>query len=103
VLLLSQEWSPSVAGVVKDWLLILLSVLLFNSPVSMTSLVGYLIAFAGVKYYNSQRVADIKSAAESKDQEASTDATKPLIQHGESMESCSNNSSQSATPRATSS
>jgi hypothetical protein len=42
-------------------------VLLFRSPVSATSLGGYLVAFAGVKYYDRQRVADIRSAAESKD------------------------------------
>lgn len=44
--------SMNVAGVVKDWLLIGLSVLLFSAPVSSLSLEGYVLAFAGVCYYN---------------------------------------------------
>jgi hypothetical protein len=68
------------AGVVKDWLLIVLSVLLFGSPVSGISLLGYLLAFAGVKYYNNQRVSDMRAAAESKDAAAKRSASEPLLQ-----------------------
>jgi hypothetical protein len=52
--------------VLKDWLLIALSVLLFQTPVSNVSLMGYLVAFAGVKYWDARRVADIKNAADIK-------------------------------------
>lgn len=79
----------------KDWLLIVLSVLLFGSPVSTTSLIGYGIAFAGVKYYNNQRVADIKSAAESKNQEGDS-IQKGLLERTGSISSAS-----SVTPRST--
>mmetsp|Transcript_34154 Transcript_34154/g.57390 ORF Transcript_34154/g.57390 Transcript_34154/m.57390 type:complete len:334 (-) Transcript_34154:142-1143(-) len=52
--------SMNVAGVVKDWLLIGLSVWLFSAPVSSLSLEGYLLAFLGVCYYNYSK---IKNAA----------------------------------------
>jgi len=42
----------NVAGVVKDWMLIGLSAILFSAPISAMSLEGYLLAFAGVCYYN---------------------------------------------------
>lgn len=41
----------NIAGVVKDWLLIGLSVVLYGSPVTVTQLFGYGIAFCGVMYY----------------------------------------------------
>ncbi|KXZ55918.1 hypothetical protein GPECTOR_2g1469 [Gonium pectorale] len=44
----------NVAGVIKDWLLILLSVVLYGSPVTKLQLGGYGLAFAGVMYYNYQ-------------------------------------------------
>eukprot|EP00959_Pyramimonas_sp_CCMP1952_P291166 6090470-Pyramimonas_sp.AAC.1 len=44
--------SMNVAGVVKDWILIGLSIYIFNAPVSSISLEGYLLAFVGVCYYN---------------------------------------------------
>jgi hypothetical protein len=42
----------NVAGVIKDWLLIGLSSLLFHSKVTPLNLQGYGIAFAGVCWYN---------------------------------------------------
>ena len=42
----------NIAGVVKDWMLIALSVVLFGSPVSTLNLVGYSVAFIGVCLYN---------------------------------------------------
>jgi len=42
----------NVAGVVKDWILIGISALLFEAPVTTTQLLGYLLAFGGVCYYN---------------------------------------------------
>ena len=38
----------NIAGVVKDWLLIGLSVLLYRSPISRVNLGGYSIAFVSV-------------------------------------------------------
>ena len=75
--ILSKVKQCACAGVVKDWLLIALSVLLFSTPVSSTSLVGYLIAFAGVKYWDARRVADIKNAANSKVESDPAQATSP--------------------------
>lgn len=57
----------NVAGVVKDWLLILLSVLIYKSPVTPTQLVGYGIAFSGVCYYNYKKVQGMKQAAAAAD------------------------------------
>lgn len=52
----------NIAGVVKDWLLIGLSVVLFGSPVSGLQLFGYGIAFAGVMYYNYQKIQAMKQS-----------------------------------------
>ncbi len=46
----------NIAGVVKDWMLIALSVLLFHSAVTPLNLGGYLIAFGGVCYYNYKKI-----------------------------------------------
>lgn len=51
----------NVAGVLKDWMLIVLSVLIYHSKVTGTQLVGYGIAFAGVMYYNYQKVEQMKA------------------------------------------
>lgn len=54
----------NVAGVVKDWLLIGLSYVLFGSPVSGQSLGGYGFAFFGVVYYNySKQVEKAQSSS----------------------------------------
>lgn len=42
----------NVAGVVKDWMLIGISVWVFRDPVSSVNLGGYLLAFLAVCYYN---------------------------------------------------
>lgn len=44
--------SLNVAGVVKDWILIGISAVIFEAPISSTQIIGYLIAFGGVMYYN---------------------------------------------------
>ncbi|KAK9815201.1 hypothetical protein WJX73_010856 [Symbiochloris irregularis] len=51
----------NVAGVVKDWLLIGLSVLLFHAEVTPLNLGGYLIAFFGVCYYNYKKLQGMKA------------------------------------------
>lgn len=43
----------NIAGVVKDWLLIGLSVLLYRSPISRVNLGGYSIAFVSVRRFPS--------------------------------------------------
>ena len=53
----------NVAGVVKDWMLIGISVWAFNSPVSQLNLGGYLIAFIAVLWYNYTKLRDIKRAS----------------------------------------
>lgn len=44
------------AGVIKDWLLIVLSAMLFKAPVANSQLVGYFVAFLGVCWYNYQKM-----------------------------------------------
>ncbi|KAK3267389.1 hypothetical protein CYMTET_24049 [Cymbomonas tetramitiformis] len=46
----------NISGVVKDWMLIILSSLLFHHPVSKISLGGYLVSFFGVCYYNYRKL-----------------------------------------------
>ncbi|KAG7667588.1 hypothetical protein Ndes2526B_g03594 [Nannochloris sp. 'desiccata'] len=50
----------NIAGVVKDWMLIGLSVWLFHSAVSSLNLFGYLIAFLAVCWYNYQKLQGMK-------------------------------------------
>ena len=52
----------NVAGVIKDWLLIGLSSLLFHSKVTPLNLQGYGIAFAGVCWYNWTKLQGMKKA-----------------------------------------
>ena len=42
----------NVAGVIKDWILIFISSLLFDAPISNIQLGGYVLAFLAVCYYN---------------------------------------------------
>lgn len=53
----------NVAGVVKDWLLIGLSALLFRAPVTPLNLAGYSVAFAGVCWYNKAKFDEMKASA----------------------------------------
>ena len=48
----------NVAGVIKDWILIIISSLMFKAPVSNLQLFGYLLAFAAVCFYNYQKYLD---------------------------------------------
>lgn len=49
----------NIAGVVKDWMLIGLSVSMFKSVVTSTNLFGYAIAFLGVCWYNYQKLKGV--------------------------------------------
>jgi len=48
----------NVAGVVKDWLLIAISSIVFDAPVTKVQLFGYAISFLGVLYYNYSKYKD---------------------------------------------
>ena len=69
--------SLNVAGVVKDWILIGISALIFEAPVTTTQIIGYLIAFGGVCYYNYAKLtAQQKAAVETT--QASVELKEPL-------------------------
>jgi hypothetical protein len=55
------------------------------------------IAFAGVKFYNADRIAAIRSAAETKDEEASEEVKEPLVEQQSTSTVCS---SPVVTPRS---
>ena len=48
----SSALTMNIAGVVKDWLLIYLSWVIFEGPVTALNLFGYSIAFSAVCWYN---------------------------------------------------
>jgi hypothetical protein len=52
----------NIAGVVKDWLLIGLSVMLYKSPVSPLNLGGYVVAFLAVCLYNYRKLKEMQRA-----------------------------------------
>ena len=45
----------NLAGVAKDWLLILMSYLIFSAPISALNLIGYGIAFLGLMVWNREK------------------------------------------------
>ena len=53
----------NVAGVLKDWILIFISSMLFDAPISATQLWGYLLAFAAVCYYNYTKFKEREEAS----------------------------------------
>ncbi|GIL81177.1 hypothetical protein Vretimale_12766 [Volvox reticuliferus] len=73
----SSALTMNVAGVIKDWLLILLSVMLYQSPVGSLQIFGYSIAFGGVCWYNYQKLKSVQSSPQ---QPAPSDLeNKPLL------------------------
>lgn len=52
----------NLAGVVKDWLLIVLSWLLFGDPVTGLNLFGYFLAFLGLLYWNREKLFGTQAA-----------------------------------------
>ena len=66
----------NIAGVVKDWILIGLSVLMYKSPVTATNLGGFTIAFLGVAYYNLSKLQSIKPIPPSGDKDGGGGANK---------------------------
>ncbi|XP_049374264.1 probable sugar phosphate/phosphate translocator At3g14410 [Solanum verrucosum] len=70
-----------VAGVVKDWVVVLLSALLFaDTKLTLINLFGYAIAIAGVAAYNNHKLKKGTSQASSDESEP----TVPLIQSSNS-------------------
>ncbi|CAI7849147.1 unnamed protein product [Closterium sp. NIES-54] len=51
----------NVAGVVKDWLLIAFSWSVIRDRVTAINLIGYLLAFVGVCWYNSMKLQELKA------------------------------------------
>jgi hypothetical protein len=65
----SSALTMNIAGVVKDWLLIYLSWVIFEGPITALNLLGYSIAFSAVCWYNyvklrSMGVESVKKAGD---------------------------------------
>lgn len=74
----------NVAGVVKDWLLIAFSWSVIKDTVTAINLIGYLIAFFGVAYYNHAKLQALKAAeAQKKAQQDNVEAGKLLEERSE--------------------
>jgi len=56
----------NIAGVIKDWMLIWMSMRMFTAPVTTLNLVGYTVAFLGVCWYNMVKLNAAKVAAAAK-------------------------------------
>ena len=52
----------NVAGVIKDWILIFISSMLFDAPISAVQLLGYFLAFLAVCHYNYAKIKERESA-----------------------------------------
>ncbi|KAL4434231.1 hypothetical protein ABPG75_000672 [Micractinium tetrahymenae] len=52
----------NIAGVVKDWILILLSYLIYKAPVTALNLEGYGLAFLAVCWYNFQKLRSMQAS-----------------------------------------
>lgn len=74
----------NVCGVIKDWILIGLSMVIFHSHVSNVNLIGYTIAFLGVSWYNYQKVQDKKTAAVT-ERVSHTSDNEPLLTESKSL------------------
>ncbi|GLT65709.1 hypothetical protein SLA2020_381230 [Shorea laevis] len=69
----------NVAGGVKDWLLIAFSWSVIKGTVTPVNLVGYLVAFLGVVYYNHYKLKGLKAAeAQKKELQADLEAGRLL-------------------------
>ena len=73
----------NIAGVAKDWMLIGLSVHIFRSEVTSINLVGYIIAFLAVCWYNYSKLQQVKSSSStSPSQERETLVKVVKLPHG---------------------
>ena len=62
----------NIAGVVKDWILIYLSYILFHGPITALNLIGYSIAFSAVCYYNYVKYQSMKTQEQKKEVSGAT-------------------------------
>mmetsp|Transcript_31748 Transcript_31748/g.38342 ORF Transcript_31748/g.38342 Transcript_31748/m.38342 type:complete len:333 (+) Transcript_31748:405-1403(+) len=51
----------NIAGVIKDWILIWMSMSVFAAPITAMNIGGYLVAFFAVMYYNNHKLQQLKS------------------------------------------
>ena len=56
----------NIAGVIKDWLLIWFSFSVFQAPVTMLNLAGYVFCCAGVAVYNYRKLQKMKKQEKGK-------------------------------------
>lgn len=56
----------NIAGVIKDWMLIWMSMRMFTAPVTVLNLAGYTVAFLGVCWYNYTKLNAAKAKAAAK-------------------------------------
>ena len=54
----------NIAGVIKDWMLIWMSMRMFTAPVTFLNLAGYTVAFLGVCWYNYAKMTQMKAKAQ---------------------------------------
>ncbi|PRQ46121.1 putative sugar phosphate transporter domain-containing protein [Rosa chinensis] len=74
----------NVAGVVKNWLLITFSWLVIKDTVTQINLIGYLIVFIGVAYYNHAKLQALKAVeAHKKAQQDNVEVGKLLEERDE--------------------
>ncbi|CAI5515649.1 unnamed protein product [Closterium sp. Naga37s-1] len=76
----------NVAGVVKDWLLIAFSWSVIKDRVTAINLLGYLLAFGGVCWYNHSKLQEMKSKDAAR-KAAQLDEEEGLIKDGSSSDS----------------
>ena len=62
----------NIAGVIKDWMLIWMSMRMFTAPVTVLNLAGYTVAFMGVCVYNYTKLNAAKQKAKEKAQATAT-------------------------------
>ena len=65
----SSALTMNIAGVVKDWLLIYLSWMIFAGPITALNLIGYSIAFSAVCWYNYVKLKSMSADTAKKDGE----------------------------------
>jgi hypothetical protein len=73
----------NVAGVVKDWLLIGFSWSVIKDTVTAVNLVGYLLAFMGVVYYNHSKLKGLQAAEAQKKELQADEESGRLLQETE--------------------
>ncbi|KAG2422144.1 hypothetical protein HXX76_016251 [Chlamydomonas incerta] len=79
----SSALTMNIAGVLKDCLLIALSVLMYGSSVTSLQLAGYAVALVGVTYYNILKIQQTSASLQPQSNGADLEQ-QPLVQEGKS-------------------